>query len=382
MIAVIADDFTGAAEIGGVALRHGLNVIIETDVNGVRDIDIVVIATNTRSMSGEKAKREVKKIVNQLSSLNPDFIFKKIDSVLRGNILVELYAHMEALNKKRALVIAGNPYFGRLIHDGVYYINDVPLSETFFGDDPEYPVKSSLVKEIVETDDMLIHNIDIEEEFPKEGVFFGNISSTEEMHKWASRLDNTIIPAGGSGFFNAIIGNDKDKPADSELRTFNIGDKALFVFGSTYPKPQEVVEKLTDAGLKYVYMPDVIYSNPDFPQSEMNKWVDKVVEVMEATGRVIVTTNNGENKEKNLASRIQKNYAELVARVMQKVQINDLLIEGGATTSEILKKLGISKLFPYREIDVGVIQMKVKEYEGLNITTKPGSYLWPKNFIF
>jgi hypothetical protein len=31
MIAVIADDFTGAAEICGIGLRHGLNVILETE---------------------------------------------------------------------------------------------------------------------------------------------------------------------------------------------------------------------------------------------------------------------------------------------------------------------------------------------------------------
>ena len=30
MIAVIADDFTGAAEIGGIGLRYGLDVIIQT----------------------------------------------------------------------------------------------------------------------------------------------------------------------------------------------------------------------------------------------------------------------------------------------------------------------------------------------------------------
>jgi len=39
MIAVIADDFTGAAEIGGVGLRYGLQVLIETEVNDVSDVD-------------------------------------------------------------------------------------------------------------------------------------------------------------------------------------------------------------------------------------------------------------------------------------------------------------------------------------------------------
>jgi uncharacterized protein YgbK (DUF1537 family) len=45
MIAVIADDFTGAAEIGGIGLNHGLRVLIETKVKAVSGIDLLIIAT-------------------------------------------------------------------------------------------------------------------------------------------------------------------------------------------------------------------------------------------------------------------------------------------------------------------------------------------------
>ena len=92
MIAVIADDFTGAAEIGGIGLRHGLNVIIETrpipDVNA----DLMVIATDTRSLQAKEAAEHICQITEQLLKLNPKFIFKKLDSVLRGNVVEELKA--------------------------------------------------------------------------------------------------------------------------------------------------------------------------------------------------------------------------------------------------------------------------------------------------
>ena len=41
MIVVIADDFTGAAEIGGIGLKYGLKVVIETNLeNHVKSLFI------------------------------------------------------------------------------------------------------------------------------------------------------------------------------------------------------------------------------------------------------------------------------------------------------------------------------------------------------
>jgi hypothetical protein len=68
-----------------------------------------------------------------------------------------------------------------------------------------------------------------------------------------------------------------------------------------------------------------------------------------------------------------------VKRVADRITLNEILIEGGSTTSEILKHMNIKKLIPFHELDTGVIRMKVDGVPGLCITTKPGSYLWPQN---
>src|SRR5882757_10096749 len=44
MIAVIADDLTGAAELGGIGLRYGLSVEVNMDVNLSTKADLLVIA--------------------------------------------------------------------------------------------------------------------------------------------------------------------------------------------------------------------------------------------------------------------------------------------------------------------------------------------------
>ena len=107
MIAVIADDFTGAAEIGGIGLRHGLSVIIETRPVAISPGDLLIIATDTRLMDQQEAADHIRQVTTEVMQFNPQFIYKKIDSVLRGNITHELVAQMKASGKKRAIIIAG-----------------------------------------------------------------------------------------------------------------------------------------------------------------------------------------------------------------------------------------------------------------------------------
>src|SRR5690554_2793952 len=111
MIAVIADDFTGAAEIGGIGLRYGLKVVIETEPFEQPDVDILVIATDTRSLNGEEASAQISRITRDLMKIRPELIFKKIDSALRGNIVEELAAQMKTSGKKRGVIIPANPVF-------------------------------------------------------------------------------------------------------------------------------------------------------------------------------------------------------------------------------------------------------------------------------
>ena len=55
MIAVIADDFTGAAESAAVSLRFGLNAELQTALNPDSKADLIVIDTDTRSRTPKDA---------------------------------------------------------------------------------------------------------------------------------------------------------------------------------------------------------------------------------------------------------------------------------------------------------------------------------------
>jgi uncharacterized protein YgbK (DUF1537 family) len=382
MIAVIADDFTGAAEIGGIGLRHGLKIVIETSIESIEDVDLIIIATNTRSMPADEAKKVIHEVTIQLINLNPDCIFKKLDSVLRGNIVDELQEQMRVMNKQKALVVAGNPFFGRLIRNGIYYVNDKPLIHTGFAADPEFPLKSSKILDIVGETYAGIHSVNLNEVLPSQGLLFGDVNSTSDLKKWVLKIDNDCFPAGGSGFFNALL--EKKYPATGTLNNVeeSLGKHVLFVFGSAYPKSELLIRELTKRGLLFINIPSEIYYDAGFNPEIMEQWTLAVVAGLRKGQKVVVGAMRNGNPDEDISQRIQNHLAELVSNVMQNIELNDLLIEGGATTYTILNKLGVKRLFPFKELCLGVIQMKVDVYPDLCITTKPGSYSWPNSLFF
>lgn len=380
MIAVIADDFTGAAEIGGIGLRHGLKVIIETSVSGPVDADLLVIATDTRSMPGEIAKKEIEKVTRQLLSLSPKYIFKKLDSVLRGNIYDELIGQQTVSKKKRVLIVPANPHFDRIIENGIYYVSGIPLSETSFINDPEFPVKYSHVKKIIGGDPEKLFSLDVHDPLPEEGIIIGNVVDEQDLNAWADKSDDQSVLGGGAGFFSALL--QKEFPLNCQQfgKLFKSGSNALYIMGSTFPKGDGMMKKFGQAGIEMVNLPAALWDEKN-KALEVLKCAEKIVKGIHANGLVVISTIYPDLMEEFPALTIRKVMGQLVKEVFKLVRIDDLFIEGGATAFQILNDLNIRKLIPFREIDFGIIQMRVENDPNLCVTTKPGSYVWPDFLI-
>ncbi|MDP4208616.1 MAG: four-carbon acid sugar kinase family protein [Bacteroidota bacterium] len=379
MIAVIADDFTGAAEIGGIGLRYGLNVVIETeDIQG-EDADLLIIATDTRSLSAKEASDLITRITKKLIKLNPQFIFKKVDSVLRGNITDELNAQMKAMDKKRALIVAANPIFNRVIRNGMYYIGETPLNETGFSTDPEFPISSSNVLEIISNEkNVNVFSAKPGETLPEEGIIIGDVTGLKDLGRWVSSIDNDTVIAGASGFFDALLSHQFSLNTNNVIPMIPFGEKALYVFGSTFPKEADFIQRLEDNGYYFSNMPKEIYYNKNFDPCYLEYWANDIVDGIKKHHKVVASIDYTPSDEPDIAFRIKENMGQLIKKITDRVALNELLIEGGGTTSVALKYLHIKKLLPVQELETGVIRMKIDNSTDFCLTTKPGSYFWPE----
>ncbi len=368
MIAVVADDLTGAVEIAGAGLRYGLTVKVVTTLNDASRVDLLVVATDTRSMPEPEAVQTMADITTKLKALNPQFIFKKTDSVLRGHVVAELNTHLKQLGLNKALLVPANPALGRTISNGNYYVNGQPIHQTSFADDPEFAVTSCAIT------DMVRGNVVVKtpnEPLPATGITVGECTSETDLKLWAAKADGQTLLAGGSGFFTAILAQLGHAPQTIE-QTYLFEKPALFISGTTFGKSRELVRQLQHAGGPVSYMPRDIIALPTPAPNLYDEWADEVVSLLKQHNKAVVAID-----EITTPGNLRQKQAILVQKVFEKVAVKELLIEGGATASAIIKQLNFNRFTPVQEFSTGVIRMSVAQHDGLFLTLKPGSYTWP-----
>ena len=368
MIAVIADDFTGAAELAGISLRYGLKVSLFTREVKDTGADVLVVSTDSRSMSREEALRETKRLLEQLISLKPSLIYKKTDSVMRGYVTDELKLQLQLQGFKRILYMPANPSLGRIIKNGMYYVGGTPILETDFSNDPEFPVSSSFVKTIL--NDPSVQVLAPGDVMPEAGFIVAAVTDTEEVEQWVSMLDDNTLAAGAGDFFTAILlkrFQSADTP-DPELTL-----PVLYVCGTAYEEAVRFVKKAEPDGLvEYLSLNAMLH-----PERLDQDLVDSCKYRLLTHGKMILAIDGLTVPEDLTAPELRESMAKVTQWILRRNIIHELFIEGGSTASAILEELKISELQPVNEWQRGVVRMK---YGNLYITVKPGSYALPEQF--
>src|ERR1035437_9740514 len=113
MIGVIADDLTGAAELGAIGLRHGLRAEIIRSGKPGGSADLVCVDTDSRACAPAEAAKRAATAAKLLRAAGAKWIYKKVDSVLRGPVTAQVEAVLKQLNLGRALLLPANPALGR-----------------------------------------------------------------------------------------------------------------------------------------------------------------------------------------------------------------------------------------------------------------------------
>ena len=155
-VLVIADDFTGANDAGSGLAQAGarVHVLFGTEAPLPEDAaDVLVISTDSRAVSASQAAERVAQVVQHFAAqLQQGWLFKKIDSTLRGNIGAETAAALRASGKRLALVAPAVPRLGRTTHEGKVWVNQRLLTDTEFASDPKTPILSARVLDQMQID--------------------------------------------------------------------------------------------------------------------------------------------------------------------------------------------------------------------------------------
>ncbi len=379
MIAVIADDLSGAAEIAGLALRYQLSVEMTTFVKSQTDADVLVVSTDSRSMNEEDAVAVTKRTITAILKLNPTLIYKKVDSVLRGHILAEIEVQLKEMKLDKAILIPTNPSLGRTIVEGQYYVQGKLIHETAFAKDPEFGVVDACVIRMVRGDKDRVSVIKNEQSLSSDGIFIGEVSCKDDVKVWAaSAVNREILLAGAGDFFIELIEANAIGIKSSEISFKVIQNEFpyLMVSGTSFTQNSEAIRKVKLDGGPVSYMPDSVYSSNEIMDDEIERWSDEIVSLIQKQGSAIIAIDN-RIKASAEALYLRSATAACVKKVMDKIHIKELYVEGGSTAAAIIDQLGITNYFPETELARGVVRMRVKYNQSFYITIKPGSYPHP-----
>jgi D-threonate/D-erythronate kinase len=379
MIVVVADDFTGAAELSGIAVRCGLKAELQTELDMHSNAQVLVMDTNTRSASAAAAVKTMTGLAATLKNVQTDWIYKKTDSVLRGHISGELTALMKGLGKEQALLIPANPSSGRIISNGHYFINGKYLHETDFCHDPEFPVTSSDVLELLGSSKRMPTYVqEWQTPLPAKGIIIGEAASYQGLKNWASCHNNTMIPAGGAEFFSALLeAKGFTGTGTSETLDFHHNKRTLIVCGSSSFQSHEALHKFRQCGFPVCQIPIAGLNKVHPAGPSMQQLQNKICEAIERHKLVVAAIDLPISRNHCLAKSLTRFTAQLVENVFREMTVDELFIEGGSTASAIVRRLKWTRFIPCQEMAPGVVRMRVSSRPQTALTVKPGSYSWP-----
>ncbi len=378
MIAVIADDLTGAAELGGVGLRFGLPVRISLDVPSTPVEGLLVIATDTRSAPVQQATGEMTALTADLVPHKPVLLYKKIDSVLRGHVLAEVKAQMAVLGFTRALIVPANPNLGRTIKDGRYFFHGQPIHTTSFSHDPEFAITDPRITAMLRSGDTPVTILKKDQPLPEEGIIVGEVEQMDDLRHWAEKADSQTMLVGASGFFSALLEKLLCRPAHPAPEAGRFTKPLLFVSGSTFHKTRTAIRAEKEKGGPVSYVPETIVAGDQPLEPIFKKWQQEICSHVRAHTKSIVAIDPETVQPAiTTAAQLRMITARITGDVLENTMIGELFVEGGATAWAVVQQSGLSPLQPVQELAPGVVRMRVENKEGLFLTIKPGSYDWP-----
>ncbi len=160
IIAVIADDFTGANDNGALLAAKGFSSatclgLAHWNPKEFTQCDAVCLNAESRLLHREDAYKAVYDAVTEFNKEKPALVSKRIDSTLRGNVGAELEAAIKAMDDTHghsqtlAVLVASYPHSGRICVGGYQIVHGVPLERSPIAKDAATPVHHTAVLKII-----------------------------------------------------------------------------------------------------------------------------------------------------------------------------------------------------------------------------------------
>ncbi|WP_223591776.1 four-carbon acid sugar kinase family protein [Neobacillus bataviensis] len=388
MIGIVADDITGANDIGIMFAKSSWQVDVypypfSHKKMGTFPPDVLIVDTNSRLDLFENAYNKVYESTKTLQSLGCEQFFNKTCSVFRGNIGAEFDAMLDALGSEFAVVVLGFPKNGRTTMHGQHYVHGKKLADSEFRHDPVHPMQHSDLVEILQAQtnrkvSIVDHEIveqgserlkqEINQKRSQCHYLIVDVKDQTSLQIIAEAIKEEKIICGASGIAEelAVVIN----KGDNHTRLVSIPPLekgVLCAAGSLMPQTYNQVEAMKRRGLPVFEMKSPILFSQQ-KEAYLEELISRFVTLLNEGQDVLVHSSNTSDIVKEtkqlgaslgfsnteVSKIVSESLALVVDETLKRTSVNRLLLAGGETSASVCNRLGIEGLTVWKEIEPGL----------------------------
>ena len=339
-VAIIADDLTGALDTGTPFIGAGLTVSVAVDVENIsaalRDApDVLVVNTASRAMPAPQAEQTVRRAAKTIAAASPSFVFKKIDSRLKGHVAIESEAIADVLGYNKLVVAPAVPDQHRFTHGGSVVGRGVetplPILPLFMG--------------------------------PGVELYIADAETDADLDRIVAQLDGKTLLVGARGLGLALARRLCRSRPDTSL--FSPTAATLFAIGSRDSITIEQMKALEACGRLNGVLdaPGGVLSVP--PEVALPVLIRCCGEIIEDAAAVAVR------------------FARQVGNIVERTKADTIVAGGGDTAHALLRALGVGVLSPKGEIEPGFpwCELVLQDGRPIRLAVKSGGFGSPETLI-
>ncbi|MDQ2672448.1 MAG: four-carbon acid sugar kinase family protein [Actinomycetota bacterium] len=383
LIAVIADDLTGAADTGVQFVHAGYRTAVFFRATEVIEdnLDAVVFDTDSRAMPAGFAAKRVVDAAH--AARGARIVYKKLDSTLRGNVAAELAAALGGARRDRAIVAPAFPAAGRATVGGIQRVHGVPVDETEMANDPHIPVREAHVPSLLADAFSSVGLLSVED-----------LAEPDLVRSTLEDYDCVVADAERDADLEALV---RAVPDPAGLLWVGSAGLAL-ALGSVYPGPYAGTTRVRRTPVRPVLV--VVGSLSGVAREQVRRLVEAYGEVdvpvdsrapnavREAVGAARRALAGGtcavvHSPEERSASgeSVLGSLSEVAALLSEEGLFEGLVLTGGATAVGVAQRLGASGIRLEGEVETGVPMGLLAGPRPYPVVTKAGGFGRPDTLV-
>ena len=403
VLGCVADDFTGATDIGAALVRAGYRTSVVVTLGSaiaVEGLDAIVVALKSRTIPAADAVAASLAAVDALAAAGADrFYFKycsTFDSTPEGNIGPVTDAMLERLGTSTALMVPSFPANGRTVYRGHLFVGDELLSESSMRTHPLTPMTDSNLAAVLApqtTHPVRLITLDIVRSSQEEllaaiesapGLIIVDAIDDGDLARIAAAAPPNVLMTGGAGLAAQLEGG----PAGSDAASIRVPrGLRLIVSGSASRMTRAQVTSARTELPSLKLDLDAIRTDAVGEASRILDWAmqhwssDPDIPVL-----VFATETEGDvaasSESRAESSELIESVLAWVAQESVLAGVRQIIVAGGETSGAVVSALGIDRLTIGPEIAPGVVWSAATTGDGddIAIALKSGNFGDPSLF--